>query len=47
MLGDILKYRMCDGNILDSIDMIPNATQEAKDLAKSYLQFALNAKQSK
>lgn len=47
VLGDILKYRMCDGNILESIDKIPNATDEAKDLAKSYLQFALNSKQSK
>lgn len=46
VLGDILKYRMCDGNVLESIDAIPNATQESKDLAKSYLQFALNTKQS-
>lgn len=47
VLGDILKYRMCDGDVLTAVDLIPNATQEAKDLAKSYLQFALNAKQSK
>lgn len=47
VLEDILKYRMCDGNLLEAIDKIPNATNEAKDLAKSYLQFALNAKQSK
>lgn len=46
VLDDILKYRICDGNILDSIDAIPDATDEAKDLAKSYVQFALNAKQS-
>lgn len=46
VLGDIMKYRMCQGNLLDSIDAIPNATDDAKECAKKYLSFALNTKQS-
>lgn len=46
VIGDMLKYRICGGDLLESIDAIPNATTEAKEKAKGYLQFALNSKQS-
>ena len=46
VLDDIMKYRIGTGDLLESISNIPNASESAKDLAKSYLQFALNAKQS-
>lgn len=42
VLGDLLKYRMNSGNPLDQIDRIPNATPEAKAIAKDYLQMAFN-----
>ena len=42
VLSDLLKYRMNQGDLLSQIDNIPNASQEAKDVAKKYLQEALN-----
>lgn len=42
VIGDLLKYRMNQGNPLEQIDNVPNATKEAKELAKQYLQIALN-----
>lgn len=42
VLGDLLKYRMNTGSPLDQIDRIPNATDEAKAIAKQYLQTAFN-----
>lgn len=44
VLSDIMKYRMVGGNTLNQIDSIPNATDEAKEMAKSYLQVAYNNK---
>ena len=41
-----MKYRISSNNLLESISNIPNATNEAKELASKYLQFALNTKQS-
>lgn len=40
ILGDLMKYRMQGGNLYNQIDIIPNASQEAKDKAKEYLQKA-------
>lgn len=42
VLGDLLKYRIQDGDYMNQIDVIQNATQEAKDMAKQYLQTAFN-----
>ena len=42
VLGDLLKYRMSQGNPLDQIDKIPNGSPEAKQMAKDYLQTAFN-----
>lgn len=42
VLEDILKYRMTGGNPLDQVDNIPNASDEAKAIAKEYLQLAFN-----
>ena len=42
VLGDLLKYRIQDGDYMKQIDIIQNATDEAKDLAKQYLQTAFN-----
>ena len=46
VLGDMLKYRMGHGDPIEQIDKIPNASVEAKAVAKSYLQQALNNSQS-
>ena len=46
VLTEIMKYRISSNNLLESISNIPNATNEAKELASKYLQFALNTKQS-
>ena len=42
VLGDLLKYRMNTGDPISQIDRIPNATDEAKEVAKQYLQIAFN-----
>lgn len=42
VLSDLLKYRISQANPLTQIDLIPNATEEAKATAKSYLMKALN-----
>jgi hypothetical protein len=42
VLGDLLKYRIQDGDYLNQIDIIQNATDEAKKMAKEYLQTAFN-----
>lgn len=42
VLGDLLKYRMNTGNPIDQISRIPNASEEAKQVASSYLQLAFN-----
>lgn len=42
VLSDIIKYRMVGGNIMSQIDNIPNATDNAKTMAKEYLQVAYN-----
>lgn len=42
VLGDIMKYRMLQGDYMKQIDVIPNASDEAKQVAKDYLQVALN-----
>lgn len=41
VLGDIVKYRMLGGDPLKQIDAIPNATDKAKEVAKKYLQIAM------
>lgn len=45
VLGDLLKYRMNQGDPISQIDRIPNASDGAKEIAKSYLMQALNASQ--
>lgn len=42
VLGDLLKYRMGSGDPILHVQSIPNATQEAKDVAVGYLQLAFN-----
>ena len=42
VLGDLLKYRMNQTDPISQIDNIPNATPEAKGIAKDYLQMAFN-----
>lgn len=42
VLGDIMKYRLNGGSPLEQIDRIPNASDEAKQVAKEYLQIAFN-----
>ena len=42
VLGDLLKYRMNQGDPISQVDNIPNASPEAKEIAKSYLLKALN-----
>lgn len=42
ILGDMLKYRMNTGDPIEQIDRIPNATEEAKKVAKDYLMLAFN-----
>lgn len=41
VLDDLLKYRMSQASPLDQIDLIPNASQDAKELAKKYLMAAM------
>lgn len=42
VLGDLCTYRMNNGDPLVQVENIPNATPEAKAVAKDYLQQALN-----
>lgn len=42
ILGDLMKYRMNQGDILTQLDNIPNASEEAKQVAKNYMMQALN-----
>lgn len=42
VLGDLLKYRMNTGDPIAQVDRIPNATYDAKEMAKKYLQVAFN-----
>lgn len=42
ILDDLLKYRMNNGDAFDQIDKIPSASEEAKGVAKRYLQLAYN-----
>ena len=47
VLDDLLKYRMSQADPMAQIDVIPNATDSAKEVAKSYLLQALNIKGGK
>ena len=40
VLDDLLKYRMTGGSPIDQVQMIPGASQAAKDMAVSYLNIA-------
>lgn len=42
VLGDLLKYRMNQGDPIQQVMRIPNATDEAKQVATDYLQLAFN-----
>lgn len=42
VLSDIMKYRITGGDLFGQIESIPNATEEAKKVAKDYLQVAYN-----
>ena len=42
VLGDILKCRMTSGNVFNQVRAIPNASDEAKDIACSYLKLAID-----
>lgn len=41
VLSDIIKYRMLGGDIRKQVDAIPNATEEAKEMCKQYLEIAM------
>lgn len=43
VLDDLLKYRMQTGSPIDQVMLIPNASQEAKEMAVRYLQTAFNS----
>ena len=47
ILDDALRYRISTGDPLEQIDNIPNGSDEAKTIAKSYLQLAFNNVRSK
>lgn len=42
VLGDLLKYRMNTGSPIEQVQRIPNASEEAKQIASDYLQIAFN-----
>ena len=42
ILDDAIKYRITTGDPIEQIDNIPNASDEAKSVAKDYLQLAFN-----
>ena len=42
ILGDLMKYRMNQGDVISQIDNIPNASDKAKEVAKNYMLQALN-----
>ena len=42
ILNELLEYRIVTGDPMEQIDNIPKASQEAKDIAKKYLQAAFN-----
>lgn len=42
VLQDILQYRILGGNPIEQVKLIPNASDDAKDIAINYLQIALN-----
>ena len=42
ILSDTLKYRITTGDPMEQVDNIPNASDEAKSVAKDYLQLAFN-----
>lgn len=44
VLDDIIKCRMTSGDIVKQVMCIPNASDEAKQMAASYLQMALDSK---
>lgn len=46
VLGDIMKYRMLQGDPMAQVDLIPNASEAAKQIAKDYLQVAFNNERS-
>ncbi len=43
VLSDIMKYRMLGGDPMQQIDVIPNASSDAKELAKKYLGIVMNS----
>lgn len=42
VLDEIIKCRIGGNNLMEQIDSIPNASESAKEIAKEYLQNALN-----
>lgn len=44
VLDDIIKCRMTSGDLVAQVMMIPNASDDAKKVAASYLQMALDSK---
>lgn len=46
VLDDIIKCRMTSGDIIGQVMCIPNASEEAKAMAVSYLEMAINNKKS-
>lgn len=44
VLDDILKCRMTSGDLVGQVRMIPNASEEAKNMAIDYLQVAIDSK---
>ena len=42
VLGELMTFRITTGDPMEQIDNIPNASEEAKQLAKNYLQIAYN-----
>lgn len=44
ILKEVMEERLMTGNIVNQIDLIPNASPKAKSLAKDYLQRAIDGK---
>ena len=46
VLNDVMEYRLLQGDYIAQIDKIPDATQEAKDMAKNYITMVQNGERT-
>ena len=42
ILEDVLKYRITGGDPIEQVNNVPNASEEAKEMARNYLQLVFN-----